>query len=43
MAQIGLNKVNYTRFTTDKERGYDIMTNKKFDHADPESKKLFEP
>jgi len=29
--QNGLNKINYGRFLEEKNRGFDIMTNKKID------------
>ena len=41
---IGLNKINYKKFIEPLERGFDILTNKKFnDPKDKESKQLFEP
>lgn len=41
--QIGLNKVNYGWFTEGLERGFDIITNKKYnDVKDPGSKPVFD-
>ena len=44
MAQNGLNKINYERFTEEEKRGFDILSNTKInDSKDKNSKKTFAP